>query len=82
MTHLAKAQIVRMTELRELQKVSDRANGKPVATRKNLALVGYLIASEAVHTEDHRVATMEELMESLVPGPAINRPVLDYLMDQ
>ncbi len=82
MTRLATPQICTMTELREPQKVFDRANGQPVAILKNSALVGYLVPAEAVDQADHRMATMEEVLESLARRQAINKPVLDYLKDK
>lgn len=82
MTRLATPQICTMTELREPQKVLDRANGKPVAILKNSALVGYLVPAEAVGQTEHRYATMEEVMESLNRRRDINQPVLDYLKDK
>ena len=82
MTRLATPQICTMTELREPQKVLDRAGGKPVAILKNSALVGYLVPAEAVSEDRHRVATMEEVMESMARRRAINQPVLDYLKDK
>lgn len=82
MTRLATPQIATMTELREPQKVFDRANGKPVAILKNSALVGYLIPAEAVNKEEHRIATMEELREHLVATREQVQPVLDYLKDK
>ena len=82
MTRLATPQIATMTELREPQKVFDRANGKPVAILKNSALVGYLIPAEAVNKEEHRIATMVELREHLVATHEQVQPVLDYLKDK
>lgn len=82
MTRLATPQIATMTELREPQKVLDRANGQPVAILKNSALVGYLVPAEAVGTVDSRAATMDEVLESLNRRRAINQPVLDYLKDK
>ena len=82
MTRLATPQICTMTELREPQKVFDRANGQPVAILKNSALVGSLVPAEAVDQADHRMATMEEVLESLARRQAINKPVLDYLKDK
>ncbi|MES2432718.1 MAG: hypothetical protein V4586_02710 [Pseudomonadota bacterium] len=82
MTRLATPQICTMTELREPQKVFDRAGGQPVAILKNSALVGYLVPAEAVGRADHRDATMEEVLESLNRRRAINQPVLDYLKDK
>lgn len=82
MTRLATPQICTMTELREPQKVFDRAGGQPVAILKNSQLVGYLVPAEAVEAGQHQVATMEEVMESLARRRAINQPVLDYLKDK
>ncbi len=83
MTRLATPQICTMTELREPQKVFDRANGQPVAILKNSALVGYLVPAEAVDTAPQlRAATMEEVMESLARSKARVQPVLDYLKDK
>lgn len=82
MTRLATPNICTMTELREPQKVFDRANGQPVAILKNSALVGYLVPVDAVDQGGHRVATMEEVMESLARRRDVNQPVLDYLRDK
>lgn len=82
MTRLATPNICTMTELREPQKVLDRANGQPVAILKNSALVGYLVPVEAVDQGGHRVATLEEVMESLARRRDVNQPVLDYLRDK
>ena len=82
MTRLATPQICTMTELREPQKVLDRAGGQPVAILKNSALVGYLVPAEAVSAGDHSYATLDEVMESLARRRAINQPVLDYLKDK
>lgn len=82
MTRLATPNICTMTELREPQKVFDRANGQPVAILKNSALVGYLVPAEAMDQGEHRVATLEEVMESLNRRREINQPVLDYLRDK
>jgi antitoxin StbD len=82
MTRLATPQIATMTELREPQKVLDRANGQPVAILKNSALVGYLVPAEAVSQVEHRHATMEEVMESLERTKERAQPVLDYLKDK
>jgi antitoxin StbD len=71
-----------MTELREPQKVLDRANGQPVAILKNSALVGYLVPAEAVTDITHRYATVDEEMESLERTRARAQPVLDYLKDK
>ena len=82
MTRLATPNICTMTELREPQKVLDRANGQPVAILKNSALVGSIVPAEAVGQVEHRVATLEEVMESLQRRKEINQPVLDYLRDK
>jgi antitoxin StbD len=82
MTRLATPQICTMTELREPQKVLDRANGQPVAILKNSALVGYLVPADVVSVEEHEVATLDEVMDSITRRRAINQPVLDYLKDK
>jgi antitoxin StbD len=85
MTHLNTPKICSMTELREPQKVFDRANGKPVAILKNSALVGYLVPVEAVTAvaeAGHRYATMEELHAYLKASRERVQPVLDYLRDK
>lgn len=82
MTRLLTPHICTMTELREPQKVFDRAGGQPVAILKNSALVGYLVPAGAVEHGAHRAATMDEVMQSLARRHAINQPVLDYLKDK
>lgn len=82
MTRLATPNICTMTELREPQKVLDRANGQPVAILKNSALVGYIVPAEAVGQIEHRVATLEEVMDVLERSRERVQPVLDYLRDK
>jgi len=82
MTRLATPNICTMTELREPQKVLDRANGQPVAILKNSALVGYLVPVEAVDQTEHRVATLDEVMAVLEASRERVQPVLDYLRDK
>lgn len=82
MTRLLTPQICTMTELREPQKVLDRANGKPVAILKNSALVGYLVPAEAVVEGNHCPATLEEVMAVVERTRAAVQPVLDYLKDK
>lgn len=82
MTRLLTPHIATMTELREPHKVLERANGQPVAILKNSALVGYLVPADAVDREEHRTATLDEVMESLARRRAVNQPVLDYLKDK
>lgn len=82
MTRLATRNICTMTELREPQKVLDRANGEPVAILRNSQLVGYLVPVEAMDAGGHRYATMDEVMESIARRKAQNQPVLDYLRDK
>ena len=82
MTRLATPNICTMTELREPQKVLDRANGQPVAILKNSALVGYLVPVEAIDQGGHRVATLDEVMEVLESSRNRVQPVLDYLRDK
>ncbi len=82
MTRLLTPHIATMTELREPQKVFDRANGKPVAILKNSAVVGYLVPNEALDKGEHRYATLDEVMASLERTRAAAQPVLDYLKDK
>ena len=82
MTELLTRHIATMTEMREPHKVLERANGQPVAILKNSALVGYFVPAEAIGTQEHRYATMEEVMESLARRQAVNQPILDYLKDK
>lgn len=82
MTRLATPNICTMTELREPQKVLDRANGQPVAILKNSALVGYIVPAEAVGQVEHRYATLEEVMDVLERSKDRVQPVLDYLRDK
>lgn len=82
MTRLATPNICTMTELREPQKVFDRANGQPVAILKNSALVGYLVPVEAVNQAGYRVATLDEVVALLDATRAEAQPVLDYLRDK
>ena len=82
MTRLLTNHICTMTELREPQKVLDRAAGKPVAIMKNSRCVGYRVPQEATQQEEPRYAAMDEVMESLRNRKGINQPVLDYLKDK
>lgn len=83
MAHLFTNQIATMTEMREPQKVLDRANGKPVAILKNSQVVGYFVPVEAAPgLGGHVYATREMVMASLEKRRAINQPVLDYLRDK
>lgn len=82
MTRLATPQICTMTELREPQKVFDRANGQPIAILKNSALVGYYVPAEAVGKAESRYATLDEVMDSMKRSRSRVQPVLDYLKDK
>lgn len=82
MTRLLTPHIATMTEMREPHKVLERSGGKPVAILRNSAVVGYFVPNEAVEQVDARVATLEEVMESLERRRAVNQPVLDYLRDK
>ena len=82
MTRLLSNHICTMTELREPQKVLDRAGGKPVAIMKNSRCVGYLVPVEAALSGEPRHATVDEVMESLRNRRAANQAVLDYLKDK
>lgn len=83
MTRLLTTEIATMTEMREPQKVLDRARGRPVAVMKNSRLVGYFVPAEAVaEPGEHRVATMDEVLALLRKTRAEVQPVLDYLRDK
>lgn len=83
MTRLLTNEIATMTEMREPQKVLDRAKGRPVAVMKNSKLVGYFVPAEAVaEPGSHRVATLDEVMEALEATRENAQPVLDYLRDK
>ena len=83
MTRLLTTEIATMTELREPQKVLDRAKGRPVAVMKNSKLVAYLVPAEATaQPGEHRVATMEEVVEVLEKTRENAQPILDYLRDK
>ena len=83
MTRLLTTEIATMTEMREPQKVLDRAKGRPVAVMKNSKLVGYFVPAEAVaQPGEHRVATLEKVLASIERRREVNQPVLDYLRDK
>lgn len=83
MTRLLTTEIATMTEMREPQKVLDRAKGRPVAVMKNSKLVGYFVPADAVAAPgEHRVATLEEAMAVLRDSRAQVEPVLEYLRDK
>ncbi|MGR3290987.1 MAG: hypothetical protein ACU0C9_07300 [Paracoccaceae bacterium] len=82
MTRLLTRNICTMTELREPQKVLDRAGGEPVAVLKNSRCVAYLVPEESVLKDDARYATRDEVLASLRNRRSINQPVLDYLKDK
>lgn len=83
MTRLLTNHIATMTEMREPQKVLDRAGGRPVAVMKNSKLVGYFVPAEAVSPPGaHRVATLDEVMAVLERTRENAQPILDYLRDK
>tara|TARA_R110002094_G_scaffold217965_4_gene189246 strand:+ start:329 stop:580 length:252 start_codon:yes stop_codon:yes gene_type:complete len=83
MTRILTNHIATMTEMREPQKVLDRAGGKPVAVMKNSRCVGYFVPAEATLQDNPpRYATLEEVMESLERTREQAQPVLDYLKDK
>lgn len=82
MTRIFANQIATMTEMREPQKVLDRAGGKPVAVMKNSRCVGYFVPVEATLPQEPRYATLEEVMEAIEATREQTQPVLDYLKDK
>ncbi|MDO5612069.1 MAG: hypothetical protein Q4G14_02370 [Paracoccus sp. (in: a-proteobacteria)] len=81
MTRLLTNHICTITELREPQKVLDRAGGKPVAVLKNSQLVAYLVPQEA-SAPTHRYATDEEFAAAFEATRERAKPILDYLKDK
>ena len=65
MNRLLTKNIATMTEMREPQKVLDRAGGEPVAILKNSQLVGYFVPTEAAHGDGAEYAIMDELKSYL-----------------
>ncbi len=82
MTRLLTKNICTMTELREPQKVLDRAGGEPVAILKNSQLVGYIVPAESVPGAEPTYATMDELLDYVKRSRTTVQPVLDYLKDK
>ena len=74
--------IAMMTEMREPHKALERAAGKPVAILMNSAVVGCLVPIAAISNQEHRVASLVAVMESLERTRAQAQPVLDYLKDE
>lgn len=81
MTRLLTKTIATMTELRDPQKVLDRAGGEPVAILKNSRLVAYLVPAERT-AGGHRVASREEVMRVLEERREVSQPILDWLRDK
>ena len=82
MARLLTNHICTMTELREPQKVLDRAGGKPVAIMKNSRCVGYIVPEEATLQEEPRYATMDEVLQAIRDTHEQSAPVLEYLRDK
>lgn len=82
MARLHTNHICTITELREPQKVLDRAGGKPVAIMKNSKCVGYLVPEDATLDGEPRYATMEEVLAAVEETRAQTAPVLDFLKDK
>ena len=82
MNRLLTKTIATMTELREPQKVLDRAGGEPVAILKNSQLVGYFVPAEAAHGEGKDFASMDEVMAAFHATADQAAPVLEYLKDK
>lgn len=83
MATLLTRQIATITELREPQKVLDRAGGKPVAILKNSQPVAYVVPIEHVeNAPSFRPATKDEVLAALERTRERAQPVLDYLRDK
>ncbi|MFD1509158.1 hypothetical protein [Lacimonas salitolerans] len=81
-TRLHTRNICTMTELREPQKVFDRAGGEPVAIMKNSRCVGYLVPAEAALDSEPHYASMDEVQNYIKTSRERVQPVLDYLKDK
>lgn len=83
MATLLTRQIATITELREPQKVLDRAGGKPVAILKNSQPVAYVVPVEHIEAAPgYRYATQDEINAALDRTRDRAQPVLDYLRDK
>lgn len=82
MTRLLTKNIATMTELREPQKVLDRANGEPIAVLKNSKPVAYVIPAERIENAEHHVATIADVRAAMEATKDQTQPVLDYLKDK
>ena len=82
MATLLTRNIASMTEMREPRTVLEKSGGEPVAVIENSALVGYFVPAEAISTEQHRTASMEEIRHSLKSRKTITQSVLAYLKDK
>lgn len=83
MASLLTRQIATITELREPQKVLDRAGGKPIAILKNSQPVGYFVPVEHIEqAPGHRYATEDEFLAAIERTRERAQPVLEYLRDK
>ena len=82
MARLLTRNICTMTEMREPQKVLDRAGGKPVAVLKNSRCVAYFVPEESTQGDDNTPITIDELQSVLKRTRERTQPVLDCLKDK
>ncbi|MGB0799814.1 MAG: hypothetical protein ACPGRD_10900 [Planktomarina sp.] len=82
MTRLLTPNIATMTELREPQKVLDRANGEPIAILKNSKVAAYLVPADHIGEHESRYATQDEFEAAFEATREQAQPVLDYLKDK
>jgi len=82
MARLLTRNIATMTEMREPQKVLDRAGGKPVAVLKNSRCVAYFVPAEATMQQEPRYASREDVLDYFNRSRDRVQPVLDYLKDK
>lgn len=82
MARLHTNHICTITELREPQKVLDRAGGKPVAILKNSKCVGYIVPAEGTMEGEPRHASLDEVRNYVSTTRAKTQPILDYLKDK
>jgi antitoxin StbD len=78
MTTLLTRNIVTMTEMRDPHKVLENSGSE----LGNSVLVSYFVPAEAISNEQHRMASLDEIMQSLASNKAFTQTVLDCLKDK
>jgi antitoxin StbD len=82
MTTLLTRNIVTITEMRDPHKVLENSGSELVVILGNSVLVSYFVPAEAISNEQHRMASLDEIMQSLASNKAFTQTVLDCLKDK